>query len=240
MKLAGSSHVLVSGNNVHDNRGQGLWSDGDDSNFTYSDNTVTNNKGVGIMYEISYDGTVIRNNTLSCNGRSGIYISNSNGVEVVGNTVTVSPANDSLRDGAANVGGIDIINDTRGSGRDGMYQSINNNIHHNVIIHPGDTAQDGVFIYQAITSPKDPNNVFDFNTYYVRDTTIPHWHFGRTDYLWQTLIDKTGSELHGTMKMLTKPMTVSCQSVTYGLSGASGMSKTLTFDIGSLATGGAG
>ena len=70
---------------------------------------------------------------------------------------------------------------------------MNNTIHHNVIIHPGDVAQDGIFVYRAT----DLSNKFDNNTYYVEDASIKHWHSGRTNYRWQGFVENAGMEQHG-------------------------------------------
>lgn len=84
-------------NYVHDNYGQGLWSDGNLIQVTYEDNRIEDNGGAGIMHEISWDA-VIRNNTLknnltlsgagqSCYQGAEILISNSRYVAVYGNTI---------------------------------------------------------------------------------------------------------------------------------------------------------
>jgi parallel beta-helix repeat protein len=57
-------------NNVHDNGGQGMWSDTDNIYTTYDGNTVTNNWGAGIYLENNYDATVT-NNIVSGNGMPG-------------------------------------------------------------------------------------------------------------------------------------------------------------------------
>ncbi len=231
LKLAGSSDVVVSGNNVHSNNGQGLWSDIDDRGFTYTNNTVTDNNGVGIMYEISHGRTVIRNNTISCNSGPGVYISNSDGVEVSSNTITVAPGNRPGSDGAAGGGGIDIINAVRGSGPYGIYQSTDDHVHNNIIIHPGDDAQDGVFVYQDIVSPANADNVFDFDSYFVQNTRTPHWHFGRSSYRWDTLLGDTIAEPHGRMAILHERMKSDCQPVKHASSGVHGLGRTLRLGL---------
>jgi parallel beta-helix repeat protein len=78
---------------VHDNQGQGLWTDIDNIYVLYENNLLTNNSGAGILHEISHDAT-IRNNTARGNGfardwvtGAGILISASDNVTVYGNTV---------------------------------------------------------------------------------------------------------------------------------------------------------
>lgn len=196
LKMVVSSNIVVSGNNVHDNYGQGIWGDWDSSAWTISGNVVSHNDGAGIMYEISHGATQITNNTVSNNSGSGIYISNADGVAVSGNTVSVKPTSTAGGKGAAWGGGIDIINAARGSGPDGVYQAINDSVTHNTIVHAGDTARDGIYVLQDFTS--SPNNVWDGNTYYVSSETGAFWHFGTTDYTWNTLHQSTPYESIGT------------------------------------------
>lgn len=89
-KFVESVDLVVRNNNVHDNYGPGLWTDFDNRNTLYEGNTIVNNQGAGIIHEISHQA-VIRDNTIEANGYKmllgGIYISNSAGVEVYGNTL---------------------------------------------------------------------------------------------------------------------------------------------------------
>ena len=62
-----TTNATFSYNNVHDNGGNGLWSDGGNIYTLYDHNTVTDNYAAGIYHEISYDA-VITNNTISGNG----------------------------------------------------------------------------------------------------------------------------------------------------------------------------
>ena len=56
------------GNWVHDNIGNGIWSDGNVHDVTYENNLVQDNTGIGIFHEISWDAT-IRNNVVRNNFR---------------------------------------------------------------------------------------------------------------------------------------------------------------------------
>ncbi len=184
IKLATSSNVVISGNNVYGNNGQGIWADIDSTNWTVSSNTVTNNAGVGIQYEISHGNTTIENNTLSGNSGAGVFISNSDGVMVSGNTVTVGAANTGNATATAD-GGIGIINQNRGSGPNGLYQSVNDTVTNNVIVHTTDSASDGIYYYQPISGTV--NNVWSNNTYYAPNTTTTHWYFNNSPYTWSQL-----------------------------------------------------
>jgi parallel beta-helix repeat protein len=191
LKFVDSANVILDNNYVHDNNGVGLWADEDSSNWTITGNTSINNTRYGILYEISHGANIDNNTVAGSNG--GIYISNSDGVEASGNTVTVDA-------GATwfGTGGIDIINDWRGSGPYGPYLSINDNIQDNTIIHDGDTSLDGIFSYQPF--PFDPNNVFDNNTYYVSDPNQEYWMFGAWQYYnWNTLHQQTPYEASGSL-----------------------------------------
>ena len=63
---AGTTGLVWRNNNVHDNTGHGIWSDGNVRGALYEGNIVSNNSGSGIFHEISWDA-IIRNNTLTNN-----------------------------------------------------------------------------------------------------------------------------------------------------------------------------
>ena len=70
---ARATNMTVTGNEVYDNHGPGLWCDIDCFNWTVDGNTVTGNtdpggrSGNGVLYEISYVCS-IHDNTVSDNG----------------------------------------------------------------------------------------------------------------------------------------------------------------------------
>lgn len=111
-KFVKSTDLTLKENFVHNNRGVGLWTDGDNIGTVFERNIIVDNAGPGILHEISYDA-VIRDNRIENNAFDfyvgGILISNSPGVSVHGNTV------------AGNYGGINAIQDDRGSGILGPY-----------------------------------------------------------------------------------------------------------------------
>jgi parallel beta-helix repeat protein len=97
-KFVRSVNLIVNSNNVHDNRGPGLWTDGYNMKTLYENNHTLRNWVAGILHEISYDA-IIRNNDVENDGYNisghtspwyggGIVISGSSNVEVYGNTVT--------------------------------------------------------------------------------------------------------------------------------------------------------
>src|SRR5262249_44454163 len=100
-KFALTTGLILRSNNVHGNRGPGLWADVDCVKSTIENNTVTNNfGGPGIQYEISTSAK-IRYNTVRYNYTpdggwwmwgAQILVQNSSDVEVYGNTVDVLPS----------------------------------------------------------------------------------------------------------------------------------------------------
>lgn len=90
LKAWETENVRLVGNDVHDNRGPGLWSDGGCYRTTYRRNVVTANWGAGIQHEISYDALIVRNRIVD-NGRrhkgwaweAGIQIQSSGGLGII-------------------------------------------------------------------------------------------------------------------------------------------------------------
>lgn len=89
-KFVESVDLIVRGNYVHHNYGPGLWTDIGNKNTLYEDNVVSSNYGAGIFHEISHKA-IIRNNKVESNGYKmligGIYIANSENVEIYDNTL---------------------------------------------------------------------------------------------------------------------------------------------------------
>jgi len=188
LKSGSSTNLTLSGDNIHNNNGNGIWSDIDGSSWTISNNTISDNTQNGILLELSHGPTGVTNNTISDNGGSGVYISNTDGVTVTGNTVTVNPSNVSNSASYGSGGGIDVINNT-GRGNDPSngqpYQSINDTVENNTITHAGDSTEDGIFT--ALALPGNGNDVFNSNTYDVSDASGTYWHFNNNDYTWSAL-----------------------------------------------------
>jgi parallel beta-helix repeat protein len=85
-KWAQGSNLTVRNNNVHDNYGNGLWTDGDVNNVLYENNVSVRNQGNGLHHEVACKA-IIRNNTVEDNDYDGIAVTASQDVEVYGNTV---------------------------------------------------------------------------------------------------------------------------------------------------------
>ena len=138
-KVAECSQYTVSNNSAHDNNGNGIWFDIDCYQITCSGNSCYNNWGAGIVYEISYDA-VISYNILYDNGAgnladvggnqyaygstiSQLFLGTSQNVEAHHNTI-VGGQNSAPH-------GILMVQQDRGTGSRGAYNSTNNNFHDN-------------------------------------------------------------------------------------------------------------
>jgi hypothetical protein len=167
VKIAESDGVVLRGNHVHDNKGIGLWCDGDCRNVVYEGNLVENNQWNGIFHEISFNA-VIRGNVLRHNDRGNrgwfwggaIALAASQDVEVSGNTLVMPPGRC----------GIMLIDQGRlDNGR--RYKTRNNTIHANEMTFEGAACAGGVSDTKPdnenFTIITDGNNRFDRNTYRV-------------------------------------------------------------------------
>ena len=197
-KLWATTNLVVKSNNVHDNNGMGLWTDGGNVNTLYDSNTVTNNFNEGIKHEISYSA-VISNNIVKGNGYSPsvwlgnaqICIQNSSNVEVRGNSVEVPVASGG--------NGIVIINQNRGTGTLGPLVSANDYVHNNTITYLGPLGFSGT---ADDTGGKPPTgDSFDYNQYTVVKAAGWHWRwFGTTSWLNWNQFKAAGQEAHGVGK----------------------------------------
>lgn len=163
VKAAGLNGAVFESNESYNNRGPGLWCDGDCINVTYRRNIVHHNKGIGIFFEIS-DGALITDNIVYENGwvdgshswayESGILISSSSNAEVTNNIV------------AWNGDGISVISQCRtnsGNCLDLTHRWNNvkgNYIHDNTIImNPDPVAPYNNFTLAYVRDIKDANGV---------------------------------------------------------------------------------
>jgi Glycosyl hydrolases family 28/Bacterial Ig-like domain (group 3)/Right handed beta helix region/Bacterial Ig-like domain (group 2) len=194
-KLWATTNLVVKLNNVHDNNGIGLWTDGGNVNTLYDSNTVTNNFNEGIKHEISYSA-VISNNIVKGNGYSPsvwlgngqICIQNSSNVEVLGNTVEVPVASGG--------NGIVIINQNRGTGKLGPLISANDYVHNNTVTYLGPLGFSGAGDDTGGTPPTGDS--FDYNQYTVVKAAGWHWRwFQNTNWMNWSQFRVAGQELHG-------------------------------------------
>ena len=161
-KFVFTNGLIVRGNFSHHNRGAGIHADIDNINALIENNRVEDNEWRGIFYEISYKA-VIRNNTARRNGfkipktaglvdGAGILVSNSQNVEIYGNTVE------------GNRTGIGAYESNRGSGAYGVYDLINLYVHDNTVVQATGRSA-------GVTQNIGSNNVFTRqNNRFVRNT----------------------------------------------------------------------
>lgn len=168
-KFAMTDGIVVRNNWVHHNEGNGLWTDIDNIRTTYEGNLVEDNTGIGIFHEISYEA-VIRGNTVrrngsrdtTFNGRVGINVTNSRGVQVLDNVVE------------DNVGGpVLAVQDTRGSaGAHGPRELRGLRVAGNTMKGGG---YRGVWVYDAVPNRAEyftsRGLVFEGNRYRLASTT---------------------------------------------------------------------
>jgi hypothetical protein len=162
-KFALTDKLVVRSNYVHNNFGNGLWTDIDNTHALYEKNRVIDNQGIGIVHEISYDA-IIRNNLVKGN-KEGILAVLSPNVEIYGNVVEV-PANGTQ--------GIRIATGRRGSGKFGAYLAHDDYVHNNMVTYLGPAGSSGV------SGPliSGANIRSDFNEFHVPAGGENHWLLG--------------------------------------------------------------
>jgi nitrous oxidase accessory protein NosD len=166
MKITYSERVTIDANDVHSNRGAGIWIDLGCRDVAITQNRVHHNQATGISYEISYSGNIHRNviweNGLAVKegpAGAGVYIQASRDTEVHDNIV------------AWNADGIIVWSENR-SDSPGV---VNNFVHHNTIFivaaQPWDEFGLAWIEYQWSNGMSDPasnnrgadNRYFHFN-----------------------------------------------------------------------------
>ena len=198
------STATFSNNNVHDNKGVGVWVDADGKGVTIDGNTIKNNAADGIRYEISYDG-IIKNNIVAGNGYgmlrgggtslyavAGINVNTSSNVEIFGNTVS------------DNANGIGLQMRSRGSGRYGPWLLVNCKVHNNTVTMKTGTAygEGASGLVQNIADnsyfTSQGNNFYD-NTYYLDSLSARRFAWNNT-YNTATLWRAAGQDINGSFQ----------------------------------------
>jgi parallel beta-helix repeat protein len=166
--MSGAYGVVWRGNWVHDNIGNGIWSDGNVRDSLYANNLVENNTGSGIFHEISWDATirdnVLRNNAYpfighSCWWGSQIEVNNSQRVDISGNDVVATNG----------VNGICVVNSTRSEPSPFPTALAQVSVHQNTIQVGGPSATGCVGDRPAA------NVSFDANSYVLSDLSTHNW-----------------------------------------------------------------
>jgi hypothetical protein len=176
-KFHATENLVVRDNEVHNNLGPGLHTDGDNHNALFDHNHTSSNRIAGIHHEISYDA-VIRNNTVENEGSSpfgsgpeygaGIAITASSNVEVYGNTVINCAS------------GIVVKNPSRGANATGEpYLLKNVYVHDNAITQRSGIAA-GIFRGRGVDSAvfTSWNNRFENNIFNLEDPNGKHFAWG--------------------------------------------------------------
>lgn len=202
-----SSGVMFRGNNVHDNRGTGVWFDIDNINATILGNSINNNYADGIRYEISYKA-LISDNKLAGNGYglatgggrgsdyslyavAAINVNSSSDVEIRQNVI------------GKNQNGITAQMRSRGSGNHGAWDLHNLNVHHNdVTLATGARTGEGVqglgTLSPVSATPyyTAKNNRFDYNTYRMDATSAKRFSWNKS-YMTFASLQSAGQERNG-------------------------------------------
>jgi len=181
-KFSKTDNLLVKGNRVHDNFGNGLWTDIDNIHSSIENNEIVSNSGEGIRHEISYDAT-IRNNIVTGNSL-GIVVALSPNTEVSGNFVDVP---------SGGKGGIRILDGNRGSGLYGPHIAHDDHVHDNVIQYRSADARSG-FVGDIKTAS---GILFDHDEFHILAGGEFHWTWGG---VFKTMreMQEMGQETHGT------------------------------------------
>ena len=186
-KWVNTTRLTVRNNYSHDNKGPGLWTDGNNMSTVYEANRVERNSEEGIFHEISYDA-IIRNNSVLSNGRNvgawgaGILVSSSPNVQIYGNTVS------------GNWNAISLIQENRGSGPSGPYQLKNITVSNNSLTMRSGTT--GVFDTTGLGGAFATGTIkFSANKYYLAagDQWFSWAGIKLTKVVWQTLGMDLGS-----------------------------------------------
>jgi hypothetical protein len=170
-KLVGTTNDSVIGNYIHDNGGNGIWFDTDNTGVLIEGNTVNVNMkyGKAISMEQNNGTAIIRNNTItvSSGGEVAVRLNNSSNVQVYNNTVTMASTSGG--------GAIHIFFDASRTG----YDTKNNRVTNNTI-----TLQGSATVTAGVTCANLTNcspywttkgNLFQGNTYRVPTETGKHW-----------------------------------------------------------------
>ena len=170
-KLVGTTDDSVIGNNIHDNGGNGIWFDTDNTGVLIKGNTVSVNMryGKAISLEQNIGTAIIRNNriTVGSRGEVAVLVANSSNVQILNNTVRMA----STWEGGA----IHVFFDASRTG----YDTANNQVTNNTISLRGSakiTAGVTCFnVTDCLPYWTSKGNLFQGNTYRVPSRTGENW-----------------------------------------------------------------
>jgi hypothetical protein len=173
-KLLGTTNDSVIGNYIHDNGGNGIWFDTDNTGVLVQGNRVSVNTqdGKAIFMEQNDGTAIIRNNWISVGrgGEAGILINNSSNEQIYGNVVRMASTSAG--------GAIHIFFDASRTG----YDTTNNSVHDNTVALKGSATIAASVSCVNVTdcSPfwTTKGNGFQANEYVLSAGTGKHWVLG--------------------------------------------------------------
>lgn len=184
-KFSETTNLVVEGNYVHNNYGQGMSLDYESYNWLVQGNRTAGNYVAGIIDELGYNGTARYNiieNDASYPGKTdpsmwwacGLLVLDSSYADIYGNTLI------------NNSNGICAISISRGSGNRGAFLVQNLSVHDNVIVQSAGSATGAVAdsgTYMDVYS-SSWNNHWTSNTYQLAssDPSAFVWEKGSTGY----------------------------------------------------------
>jgi hypothetical protein len=192
-KLAGTTNDSVIGNHIHDNGGNGIWFDTNNTGVLIDGNTVSVNMqyGKAVSMEKNNGTAIIRNNkiTVGVGGEVAILIANSSNVQIYNNRVSTASASGG--------GAIQLFFDASRPGHDTVSNRVTNNT---ITLRRSATITASVWCYSVTDcSPywTTNGNVFQGNTYRVASGSDENWALGSpVDWpSWQAIGFDTGGEI---------------------------------------------
>jgi Right handed beta helix region len=170
-KLPGTTNVSIIGNYIHDNGGNGIWFDTNNTGVLIQGNTVSVNMkyGKAISMEQNNGTAVIRNNklTVGSGGEVAILLNNSSNVVVHGNTVRMASTSGG--------GAIHLFFDASRTG----YDTAENHVTNNTVSLRGSAKVTAGITCANVTdcSPywNSKGNLFQGNTYRAPSRTGRNW-----------------------------------------------------------------
>jgi hypothetical protein len=170
-KLVGTTNVSVIGNYIHDNGGNAIWFDTNNTGMLIEGNTVKVNMqyGKAISMEQNTGTAIIRNNkiTVGSGGEVAIRLNNSSNVQINNNKVTMAATSGG--------GAIHVFFDASRTG----YDTMNNRVINNTItLRRSATITAGITCAHVTScSPywTTKGNVFQGNTYRVPSRSDENW-----------------------------------------------------------------
>jgi parallel beta-helix repeat protein len=218
MKFGNTANMVVRGNTVQNNLGNGIHFDDNSWNPLIDGNTVVDNldpaststaNGNGILCEIGEGGCTIRNNVVQFEGQFGstaLQSSTTSGAQVYCNVVTQIGHSNVVWE----VNAIDRGYFTNAPNLDAYIVSTNNWFHHNTIIwSSGQTGEVGYFQHDPTNQPNFfPNNTPpDYNTYHGPSTSVSQFVYDNNNSGSNTPstfanYQAAGADVHGTFDTL--------------------------------------